>query len=134
MVAVTATSPGAAPAPGAVDEPVAAPARNIGVVAWGVASFRIITDSKPLPVAMRSVFVDTGSVPVAVRITTDREAREPRADLRMVNSTRAGANPLVVNADPAGARSLSTASRRHSCSGAEPAKSQSCCHPTSPAS
>jgi hypothetical protein len=28
----------------------------------------------------------------------------PRADLRMVNSTRAGANPLVVNADPAGAR------------------------------
>jgi hypothetical protein len=104
MVAVTATSPGAAPAPGAVDEPVAAPARNIGVVAWGVASFRVITDSRPLPAAMRSVFVDTGSVPVAVRITTDREARVPRADLRMVNSTRAGANPLVVNADPAGAR------------------------------
>jgi len=77
---------------------------SLGAVAWGIASFRVITDSKPLPVAMRSVFVDTGSVPVAVRITTDREAREPRADLRMVNSTRAGANPLVVNADPAGAR------------------------------
>ena len=77
---------------------------SLGVVAWGIASFRVITDSKPLPVGMRSVFVDTGSVPVAVRITTDREAREPRADLRMVNSTRAGANPLVVNADPAGAR------------------------------
>jgi hypothetical protein len=77
---------------------------SLGAVAWGVAGFRVITDSKPLPAAMRSVFVDTGSVPVAVRITTDREAREPRADLRMVNSTRAGANPLVVNADPAGAR------------------------------
>ena len=77
---------------------------SLGVVAWGIAGFRVITDSKPLPVAMRSVFVDTGSVPVAVRITTDREAREPRVDLRMVNSTRAGANPLVVNADPAGAR------------------------------
>jgi hypothetical protein len=77
---------------------------SLGAVAWGVASFRVITDSKPLPVAMRSVVVDTGSVPVAVRITTDREAREPRADLRMVNSTRAGANPLVVNADAAGAR------------------------------
>jgi hypothetical protein len=77
---------------------------SLGAVAWGIASFRVITDSKPLPVAMRSVFVDTGSVPVAVRITTDRKAREPRADLRMVNSTRAGANPLVVNADPAGAR------------------------------
>jgi hypothetical protein len=57
-----------------------------------------------LPVAMRSLFVDTGSVPVAVRITTDRDARVPRADLRMVNSTRAGTNPLVVSADPAGAR------------------------------
>jgi hypothetical protein len=77
---------------------------SLGAVAWGIAGFRVITDSKPLPVAMRSVFVDTGSVPVAVRITTDRQAREPRADLRMVNSTRAGANPLVVSADPAGAR------------------------------
>jgi hypothetical protein len=39
-----------------------------------------------------------------VRITADRNAREPRADLRMVNSTRAGANPLVVNADGAEVR------------------------------
>ena len=77
---------------------------SLGTVAWGIASFRVITDSKPLPSGMRSVAIDTGSVPVAIRITTDREAREPRADLRMVNSTRAGANPLVVNADPAGAR------------------------------
>lgn len=76
----------------------------LGVAAWGVASFRVITDTKPLPVAMRSVFVDTGSVPVAVRITTDREAREPRVDLRMVNSTRAGANPLAVNTDATGTR------------------------------
>jgi hypothetical protein len=77
---------------------------SLGVVSWGIAGFRVITDSKALPVAMRSVFVDTGSVPVAVRITTDREAREPRADLRMVNSIRAGVNPLVVNADPTGVR------------------------------
>ena len=77
---------------------------SLGTVAWGIAGFRVITDSKPLPSGMRSVVVDTGSVPIAIRITTDREAREPRADLRMVNSTRAGANPLVVNADPAGAR------------------------------
>jgi hypothetical protein len=58
---------------------------SLGAMAWTLASFRVITDSKPLPLAMRSVFVDTGSVPVAVRITADREAREPRADLRMVN-------------------------------------------------
>jgi hypothetical protein len=72
---------------------------TLGTVAWGVTSYRVITDTKPLPTAMRSLVVDTGSVPVAVRITTDRDTREPRADLRMVNSTRAGANPLVVNAD-----------------------------------
>ena len=77
---------------------------SLGAVAWGIASFRVITDSKTLPSGMRSVVVDTGTVPIAIRITTDREAREPRADLRMVNSTRAGANPLVVNTDPAGAR------------------------------
>ena len=39
-----------------------------------------------------------------VRITTDREAREPRADLRMVNSTRAAANPLAINMDRAKSR------------------------------
>jgi hypothetical protein len=72
---------------------------SLGVAAWGLASFRVITDSKPLPAGMRSVVVDTGSVPVAVRITADREVREPRADLRMVNSTRAGANPLAVNTE-----------------------------------
>jgi hypothetical protein len=77
---------------------------TLGVMAWGISSFRVITDSKPLPAAMRSLVVNTGSVPVAVRITTDREAREPRADLRMVNSTRAGANPLAVSTDRAEVR------------------------------
>jgi hypothetical protein len=77
---------------------------TLGTAAWGISSFRVIKDSKPLPTAMRSLVVDTGSVPVAVRITADRDAREPRADLRMVNSTRAGANPLVVNADGAEVR------------------------------
>lgn len=77
---------------------------SLGGLAWGISSFRVITDTKPLPSAMRSLIVDTGSVPVAIRITTDREAREPRADLRMVNSTRAGANPLAVSTDRAEAR------------------------------
>ena len=77
---------------------------SLGTLAWGIAGFRVITDSKPLPAGMRSLVVDAGSVPVAIRITSDREVREPRADLRMVNSLRAGANPLVVNADAAGAR------------------------------
>ena len=68
---------------------------SLGTVAWGVSSFRVITDSKPLPRACGRWTIDTGSVPVAIRITTDREAREPRVDMRMVNSTRAGADPLV---------------------------------------
>ncbi len=72
---------------------------SLGTVAWGLSSFRVVTDSKPLPAAMRALVIDTGSVPVAVRITADRDAREPRVDLRMVNSTRAGANPLMVNSD-----------------------------------
>src|SRR5262249_58671602 len=77
---------------------------SLGTAAWGIASFRVITDSKPLPAGMRSVAVHTGSVPIAIRITTDREAREPRAALRMVNSTRAGANPLAVSGGPSDAR------------------------------
>lgn len=71
----------------------------LSVLAWGISSFRVVTDSKALPSAMRSLVVDTGSVPVAVRITTDREAREPRADLRMVNSTAAASNPLALESD-----------------------------------
>lgn len=76
----------------------------MAALAWGISNFRIITDSKPLPAAMRSLIVDSGSVPIAIRITTDREAREPRADLRMVNSISAGANPLSVSADETEAR------------------------------
>ncbi|MDA4105692.1 hypothetical protein [Mycolicibacterium holsaticum] len=77
---------------------------TLAVLSWGITTFRVITDSKTLPPAMRSLVVDSGSVPVAIRITTDRQAREPRADLRMVNSTSAGANPLSVSADGAEAR------------------------------
>jgi hypothetical protein len=68
-------------------------------LATGVSSFRVITDSKALPSAMRSLVVDTGSLQIAVRITTDRAASEPRADLRMVNSTQADAKPLMVSTD-----------------------------------
>jgi hypothetical protein len=77
---------------------------SLGAVALGISSFRVITDSKTLPAQMRSLVVDTGSVPMAVRITTDRDVREPRADLRMVNSTRAGEHPLTLNADRTEAR------------------------------
>lgn len=77
---------------------------TLGVAAWGLSTFRVITDSKPLPSTMRSLVIDTGQLPVAVRITADRTATEPRADMRMINSTRAGSEPLTVTTDSAGAR------------------------------
>jgi hypothetical protein len=76
----------------------------LSAAAWGLSTFRVITDTQPLPTAMRSLVVDTGQLPVAVRITTDRAATEPRADMRMINSTRAGSHPLTVSNDSAGTR------------------------------
>lgn len=72
--------------------------------AVGVSAFRVVRDSMPLPATATSVEIDTGSVPVAVRLTSDRESREPRVDMRMVNATRAGADPLSVAVDGATAR------------------------------
>ncbi|CAA0121875.1 Uncharacterised protein [Mycolicibacterium vanbaalenii] len=77
---------------------------TLSVFAWGVSTFRVVTDSAALPATLRSVMIDTGSVPVAIRITSDREAREPRVDMRMVNSTRAGSDPLSVDTDELSAR------------------------------
>jgi hypothetical protein len=77
---------------------------TLGVAAWGLSAFRVITDSKPLPPTMRSLFVDTGQLPVAVRITADPDARQPRADMRMINSARAGSHPLTVTTDSTGTR------------------------------
>lgn len=77
---------------------------SLTAVAWGVSTFRVVTDTTALPTTLRSVAVDTGSVPIAVRITSDRDAREPRVDMRMVNSVRAGAQPLAVDTDGINAR------------------------------
>jgi hypothetical protein len=77
---------------------------TLGVAAWGLSAFRVITDSKPLPSTMRSLFVDTGQLPVAVRITADPDATQPRADMRMINSARAGSHPLTVTTDSTGTR------------------------------
>jgi len=77
---------------------------TLGVAAWGLSTFRVVTDSRPLPPTMRSLIVDTGQLPVAVRITADPEATQPRADMRMINSARAGSHPLTVSTDSTGTR------------------------------
>lgn len=77
---------------------------SLTTAAWGVSNYRVVKDSVALPDTLTALTVDTGSVPVAVRITSDREVREPRVDMRMVNSTRAGSDPLAVDADGTTAR------------------------------
>ena len=77
---------------------------SLAVTAWGVSSFRVVADSAALPATLRSVTIDTGSVPVIVRISSDREATTPRVDMRMVNSVRAGSDPLSIAADGTSAR------------------------------
>ncbi|RDH77969.1 hypothetical protein DVS77_14105 [Mycolicibacterium moriokaense] len=77
---------------------------TLGVVAWGLSSFRVITDSKPLPPQMRSLVIDTGRLPVAIRITADQNVTAPRADLRMINNTQADPHPLAMTDDSTSAR------------------------------
>ena len=72
--------------------------------AWGASRFRVVADSITLPTTLRALAVDTGSMPVAIRITSDREATEPRVDMRMLSPTRAGSDPLSLSADGLTAR------------------------------
>ncbi|GAS86266.1 DUF4097 family beta strand repeat-containing protein [Mycolicibacterium brisbanense] len=76
---------------------VATTVAALGVTAWGVSALRVITDSQALPSAMRTLVVDTARIPVAIRITADRETREPKADLRLLNTTHSGAHHLLVS-------------------------------------
>lgn len=56
--------------------------------AWGLSAFRLVAEHHDLPGTMRSLTVDTGDSPMRVRITADRDAGEPRVDVRMVASSR----------------------------------------------
>lgn len=64
--------------------------------AWGLSSLRLVTDQENLPAAMRTLTVDTGGSPTAVRIVADREAATPRIDLRMVTTRRDDRDELAV--------------------------------------
>lgn len=76
----------------------------LGVASWGLSTFRVTADTQPLSATTRSVVVDTADVPVAVRIVADPTADQPRASLRLVNSTRSGEHRLAVSTGPDGAR------------------------------
>lgn len=80
---------------------VAGTVLSLGVTAWGVSALRVIADAKSLPKDMKSLIVDIGDIPAAVRLTTDRAATEPRVSMRILNAPRGGDQTLVV-ADEAG--------------------------------
>jgi hypothetical protein len=86
---------------------------SLGSVAWGLSSYRVIADAKTLPAGMKSLIIDTGEIPTAVRITADSNAREPRVTMRLINSNRAGEHSLVVT-DDAGATRLTLVGERSS--------------------
>lgn len=69
---------------------------SLGVAAWGLSTLRVVADEKSLPKDMRALIVDTGDTPAAVRLTTDRDATEPRASMRIVNSPRGADQTLSV--------------------------------------
>ena len=75
---------------------------SLCALAFGLGSIRVVTDTQGLPASVRFLTVDTGDVPVVVRLTTDVDAKEPRVDLRVVTSTD---HPqLAVAKDDAGSR------------------------------
>jgi hypothetical protein len=75
---------------------------GLGTLAIGLSSSRVITDSQALPAGTRVLTVDTGDVPVVVRLITDADASGPRVDLRML--TRAADTHMTVASDTSGSR------------------------------
>ena len=71
----------------------------LGVAAFGLGNFRVLADEKPLPGDIRTLVIDTTGVPAAVRVTTDRDATEPRVSMRLVNTVRSGEQTLTIAED-----------------------------------
>lgn len=76
----------------------------LGVTAWGLSGVRVVADEKSLPKDMRSLTIDTGAIPAAVRLTTDAEAAEPHATMRIINAPRGGDQALAVTQEAGGTR------------------------------
>jgi len=70
--------------------------------AVGLSSLRLVADNQTLPASMRSLTVDTADSPMAVRIISDREATEPRVEVRTVASEPGDRKILSVTNDANG--------------------------------
>lgn len=70
--------------------------------AFGLSAFRLVTDHHNLPSNMRALTVDTAGSPMAVRIVADRDATEPRVDVRLVTTHRGDREEMTVTTDANG--------------------------------
>jgi hypothetical protein len=77
---------------------------SLGVAAFGLSALRVTNDTQPLPAAMRSLTIDASGSPTLIRIVADRDAAEPRLDLRQVDAKQSADAALVVTNEPAGTR------------------------------
>jgi hypothetical protein len=77
---------------------------GLTAAAVGLGGTRVIADSKALPATLRTLTIDTGDLPMAVRVVADPQAREPRTDLRFASSAGVGQHRLEVSADATDAR------------------------------
>lgn len=75
---------------------------TFGALAAGLASLRVLTDTKALPAGMRSLTIESDGGDAFVRITADPNATAPRVDLRRV--TQSSDARLLVTNDAAGTR------------------------------
>ncbi|MEZ0051817.1 hypothetical protein ABIA30_002825 [Mycobacterium sp. MAA66] len=72
---------------------------GVGGIAWGIASLRVAADTQTLPANMEALTIDTGQVPTAIRIISDRNLREPKVRMRLLNTSRTDAGALTVARD-----------------------------------
>lgn len=77
---------------------------GLGAAAFGLGALRVTNDTRALPAAMRSLTIDATGTPTLIRIVADRDATEPRVDLRQVDTRRSGEAALLVTTDGAGTR------------------------------
>ena len=71
-------------------------AAGIGGLAWGISSVRVAAETETLPADFSSLTIDTGNMPTAIRITSDRNVSEPRVRMRLLNTTKDDHQALQV--------------------------------------
>ena len=71
-------------------------AAGIGGLAWGISSVRVAAETETLPADFNSLTIDTGDMPTAIRITSDRNVNEPRVRMRLLNTAKDDHQALKV--------------------------------------